>query len=174
MRHGHYSERQSGLLRRWGCTRIEARRVYLSMCKPRRGRSGRFNMINNHLSSSSIANHLSPSSTAKLYYRSTIVWQVNLLCLCCDRPPIVTVTGWPLDASIPERQNLYYSEVMHLICRLGLDIMRAESQPTEPNEVSQVITHLRRLECETPSPKNASHTSNTEKPAPPSNKTSNI
>ena len=85
---------------------------------------------------------------------------------------IVAVTGWFLDAPIPEQQNLSYSEVMHLICRLGLDIMRAESQSTELNKVSQAITHLQRLD--NISQKNAYHTSNTEKPALPSSRISNI
>lgn len=40
---------------------------------------------------------------------------------------------------------LLRSHLMHLICRLGLDIMRAEYQSTESNEVSQAITHLQRL-----------------------------
>ncbi|KAJ5260539.1 Transcription factor [Penicillium angulare] len=53
-----------------------------------------------------------------------IVWQDSLLCMCYDRPPIVSVSGWPLDAEIHERLDLSYAETMHLICRLGLDIMR--------------------------------------------------
>ncbi|KAJ5909219.1 transcriptional regulator family: Fungal Specific TF [Penicillium taxi] len=58
---------------------------------------------------------------------SSVVWQDSLLCLCYDRPPIVTVMGWPLENSFYERQDLSYAEVMHFLCRLGLDIMRPES-----------------------------------------------
>ncbi|KAJ5131646.1 hypothetical protein N7448_005804 [Penicillium atrosanguineum] len=58
---------------------------------------------------------------------STVVWQDSLLCLCYDRPPIVSVTGWPLPNSFYERQDLSYTELMHLLCRLGLDIMRPEN-----------------------------------------------
>ncbi|KAJ6004022.1 hypothetical protein N7499_000087 [Penicillium canescens] len=57
---------------------------------------------------------------------STIVWQDSLLCLCYDRPPIVTLAGWSLDSSLLQRQDLSYREVMHFLTRLGLDIMRPE------------------------------------------------
>lgn len=62
-----------------------------------------------------------------LVYRSTVVWQDSLLCLCYDRPPIVSVTGWSLPNSFYERQDLSYAEVMHSLCHLGLDIMRPEN-----------------------------------------------
>ncbi|KAJ5432378.1 Transcription factorfungi [Penicillium daleae] len=75
---------------------------------------------------------------------STIVWQDSLLCLCYDRPPIVTVTGWPLDKPVFEHQDLSYEAVMHLICRLGLDIMRAETIGLD--EVEQAIGYLQRLD----------------------------
>ncbi|KAJ5689836.1 transcriptional regulator family: Fungal Specific TF [Penicillium macrosclerotiorum] len=75
---------------------------------------------------------------------STIVWQDSLLCLCYDRPPIVSVTGWSLDDFFFERQDLSYSEVMHLICRLGLDIMRPDSIGVA--EVDQAIEGLQRLD----------------------------
>jgi hypothetical protein len=57
---------------------------------------------------------------------STIVWQDSLLCLCYDRPPIVTLTGWSLDNSLLQRQDLSYREVMYFLTRLGLDIMQPE------------------------------------------------
>ncbi|KAJ5684872.1 uncharacterized protein N7477_001217 [Penicillium maclennaniae] len=57
---------------------------------------------------------------------STVVWQDSLLCLCYDRPPIVSITGWSLPKSFYERQDLSYTEVMHSICLLGLDIMRPD------------------------------------------------
>ncbi|OKP12702.1 hypothetical protein PENSUB_1642 [Penicillium subrubescens] len=75
---------------------------------------------------------------------STIVWQDSLLCLCYDRPPIVTVTGWPLENPVFELQDLSYEAVMHSICRLGLDIMRAETIGLD--EVEQAIGYLQRLD----------------------------
>lgn len=76
--------------------------------------------------------------------RSTIVWQDSLLCLCYDRPPIVTVTGWPLDNPVFQLQDLSYESVMHSICRLGLEIMRAENIGLD--EVEQAIGYLQRLD----------------------------
>ncbi|KAJ5160748.1 uncharacterized protein N7482_007752 [Penicillium canariense] len=75
---------------------------------------------------------------------STIAWQDSLLCLCYDRPPIVTVSGWPLEKPIFEQQDLSYANTMHLICRLGLDIMRAESVGI--GEVEQALDYLQRLD----------------------------
>ncbi|KAJ5112032.1 hypothetical protein N7532_000077 [Penicillium argentinense] len=54
---------------------------------------------------------------------STIVWQDSLLCLCYDRAPIVSVSGWPSGPSFFERTNLSYADTMHYLCRLGLIIM---------------------------------------------------
>ncbi|KAJ5761787.1 uncharacterized protein N7511_005169 [Penicillium nucicola] len=67
---------------------------------------------------------------------STIVWQDSLLCLCYDRPPIVTLTGWSPDNSLLQKQDLSYQEVMHFITRLGLDIMRPENPGASENDRS--------------------------------------
>ncbi|KAJ5563800.1 hypothetical protein N7513_000042 [Penicillium frequentans] len=75
---------------------------------------------------------------------STVVWQDSLLCLCYDRPPIVSVTGWSFDHAHFEHNDLSYPETMHLICRLGLDIMRPENLGL--TEVDRAIEGLRRLD----------------------------
>ncbi|KAJ6088225.1 hypothetical protein N7486_009486 [Penicillium sp. IBT 16267x] len=75
---------------------------------------------------------------------STVVWQDSLLCLCYDRPPIVSVTGWSFDHAHFEQNELSYPETMHLICRLGLDIMRPENLGV--TEVDRAIEGLRRLD----------------------------
>ena len=72
------------------------------------------------------------------------MWQDSLLCLCYDRPPIVSVTGWPIDSAFFERQDLTYAEIMHAICRLGLDIMRPENLGI--NEVERALQGLQRLD----------------------------
>lgn len=136
MRHGHFSVRRYDSRRRWGCIRNEARHICLSMCKPRRGRFGKSRQITQDPRMNSLS--------TDVHSRSTIVWQDSLLCLCYDRPPIVTVTGWPLDKPVFEHQDLSYEAVMHLICRLGLDIMRAETIGLD--EVEQAIGYLQRLD----------------------------
>lgn len=76
--------------------------------------------------------------------RSTIVWQDSLLCLCYDRPPIVSVNGWSLHQSLFERRDLSYAEVMQFLCILGLDIMRPQSLGSA--EVDRAIEGLQRLD----------------------------
>ncbi|OQE36170.1 hypothetical protein PENCOP_c012G07379 [Penicillium coprophilum] len=75
---------------------------------------------------------------------STIVWQDSLLSMSYDRPPIVTVTGWSVDSSTLQKDNLSYLQVMHSLCRLGIDIMRPESSST--NEFDRGIEALQRLD----------------------------
>lgn len=77
-------------------------------------------------------------------HRSTVVWQDSLLCLCYDRPPIVSVTGWSLANSFFERQDLSFSEVMHLLCRISLDIMRPETLNVA--EFDRALEALQRLD----------------------------
>ncbi|KAJ5086253.1 hypothetical protein NUU61_007560 [Penicillium alfredii] len=76
--------------------------------------------------------------------KSSIVWQ-DSLCLCYDRPPIVSVAGWTLDESFYQRQDLSYAEIMHFICRLGLDIM----QPEHPGvtEADRALEALHKLDA---------------------------
>jgi hypothetical protein len=76
--------------------------------------------------------------------RSTIVWQDSLLSMCYDRPPIVTVTGWTIDNSVLQRNDLSYLEVMHSLCRLGLDIMRPESFSV--NDFGRAVEALQHLD----------------------------
>ncbi|KAJ5915318.1 hypothetical protein N7454_011072 [Penicillium verhagenii] len=75
---------------------------------------------------------------------SATVWQDSLLCLCYDRPPIVSVTGWPLDYARLEQSNLSYPETMHLLCRLGLEILRPENLGA--TELDRAIQGLERLD----------------------------
>ncbi|KAJ5162520.1 hypothetical protein N7492_007912 [Penicillium capsulatum] len=76
--------------------------------------------------------------------RSTIAWQDSLLCLCYDRPPIVSVNGWSLDQALFNRQDLSYAEVMQILCRLGLDIVRPEN--LGPVDMERAIEGLQRLD----------------------------
>ncbi|KAJ5691679.1 hypothetical protein N7488_012414 [Penicillium malachiteum] len=75
---------------------------------------------------------------------ATIVWQDSLLCLCYDRPPIVSAAGWPLSTAVSERNDLSYAETMHLICRIGLDIMRPEN--LDSSEIDRAIENLQKLD----------------------------
>ncbi|BCR92277.1 Zn(II)2Cys6 transcription factor [Aspergillus chevalieri] len=73
-----------------------------------------------------------------------IVWQDSLLCLCYDRPPIVTVSGWPTDTSIFSHPNLSYTEIMHYVCRMALDITKSDE--TEMQETSRSLDALATLD----------------------------
>lgn len=57
---------------------------------------------------------------------------------------MVSVLEWPLKNSFFERQDLSYAEVMHLISRLGLEIMRADSLGV--GEVQRAIDNLQQLD----------------------------
>ena len=74
--------------------------------------------------------------------RSTIVWQDSLLCMCYDRPPIVTVTGWTMDSDLLRRTDLSYQEVMHSLCRLILDIIRPDSFLSELDRAVEALNKL--------------------------------
>ncbi|PYH95464.1 phenylacrylic acid decarboxylase [Aspergillus ellipticus CBS 707.79] len=71
----------------------------------------------------------------KLWF--TVVWQDSLLCLCYDRTPIVSITGWTPDNSLFSRNELSYSEIMHYLCRIVLDM----NQPAGV-EVPQITRQL--------------------------------
>ncbi|CAG7928035.1 unnamed protein product [Penicillium olsonii] len=73
---------------------------------------------------------------------STIVWQDSLLCMCYDRPPIVTVTGWTMDSDLLRRTDLSYQEVMHSLCRLILDIIRPDSFLSELDRAVEALNKL--------------------------------
>ncbi|KAF9889510.1 hypothetical protein FE257_007220 [Aspergillus nanangensis] len=66
---------------------------------------------------------------------SSVVWQDSLLSLSYDRVPIVSTKGWSLDSTIFSRCDLSYTEVMHYLCRLGIEITTNEDRET------QEITH---------------------------------
>ncbi|KAJ5569358.1 hypothetical protein N7450_011844 [Penicillium hetheringtonii] len=76
--------------------------------------------------------------------KSTIVWQDSLLCLCYDRPAIVSVSGWPLDNSFFERQGLSYTEIMHFLTRVGLDILGPEVSGIPPGD--RAIEYLQHID----------------------------
>ncbi|GFF32132.1 maltose permease MAL61 [Aspergillus udagawae] len=50
-----------------------------------------------------------------------------LLSLCYDRPSMVSTRGWQLDSTTLE-SNLSYTDMMHYLCRLGLQINNAEER----------------------------------------------
>jgi hypothetical protein len=58
----------------------------------------------------------------------------------------VTLTGWSLDNSLLQRQDLSYREVMYFLTRLGLDIMQPEffgaSEADRPIEALQQVDIL--------------------------------
>lgn len=72
--------------------------------------------------------------------RFAIVWQDSLLCLCYDRPPIVTVSGWPSDSSVFSRRDLSYTDIMHYLCQMALDIIKPEE--VETHEIRQSLDQL--------------------------------
>lgn len=86
--------------------------------------------------------------SGRLYYamwrliddRFAIVWQDSLLCLCYDRPPIVTVSGWPSDSSVFSRRDLSYTDIMHYLCQMALDIIKPEE--VETHEIRQSLDQL--------------------------------
>ncbi|BDD61745.1 hypothetical protein MAP00_006772 [Monascus purpureus] len=73
-----------------------------------------------------------------------IAWQDCLLSLCYDRPCIVSLSGWMLDAEFASRWDLSYTDIMHYLCRYGLEITK-EKSPGE-NETSDAIDALRSLD----------------------------
>ena len=88
-------------------------------------------------------NHIS-CQTKLTWSRFTIVWQDSLLCLCYDRPPIVTITGWPADTAIFTRLDLSYTDVMHYLCRIALETTKPED--TEVHEISRSLDALTTLD----------------------------
>ncbi|XHG08028.1 hypothetical protein AWENTII_011156 [Aspergillus wentii] len=74
----------------------------------------------------------------------TIVWQDSLLCLCYDRPPVVSTKGWRPDATISSRFGLSYTDIMHYICRLGIETILSEE--FESNGISRSLDALATLD----------------------------
>ncbi|OOF92882.1 hypothetical protein ASPCADRAFT_152582 [Aspergillus carbonarius ITEM 5010] len=56
----------------------------------------------------------------------TVVWQDCLLCLCYDRPRVVSITGWAPDYSIFSRSDLSYTEAMYFLCRIALGMITTD------------------------------------------------
>ncbi|KAH8432500.1 Zn(II)2Cys6 transcription factor [Aspergillus melleus] len=79
----------------------------------------------------------------KLWF--TIVWQDSLLCLCYDRPPVVSIAGWTPDNSIFNRLDLSFTEIMHYVCRIALGITTSEVRDAQ--EVTRALEMLNSLDA---------------------------
>ena len=73
--------------------------------------------------------------------RFAIVWQDSLLSLCYDRPPVTSTTGWSVEDFF-SGADLSYTDVMHYLCRLGLDITKDQSSRSEMSHSAALITNL--------------------------------
>ncbi|GLA94091.1 hypothetical protein AtubIFM57143_001037 [Aspergillus tubingensis] len=71
----------------------------------------------------------------KLWY--TVVWQDCLLCLCYDRPRIVSMTGWTPDYSILSSNELSFAEAMYFLCQIALNLITTDI-PEIPENVRQL------------------------------------
>ncbi|OJJ65988.1 hypothetical protein ASPBRDRAFT_201379 [Aspergillus brasiliensis CBS 101740] len=60
----------------------------------------------------------------KLWY--TVVWQDCLLCLCYDRPRVVSMTGWAPDYSILSSNDLSFTEAMYFLCQIALNMITTD------------------------------------------------
>lgn len=76
--------------------------------------------------------------------RFTVVWQDSLLCLCYDRPPVVSITGWTPDNTIFSRPDLSFTEIMHYMCRIALEI--TTSEVGDAQEVTRALDMLNSLD----------------------------
>ncbi|KAL4893626.1 phenylacrylic acid decarboxylase [Aspergillus ambiguus] len=72
----------------------------------------------------------------------TIVWQDSLLSLCYDRLPIVSVKGWTLESMTNPRQDLSFTDVMHYLCRLGIEITTADRETQEITFYLNMLNNL--------------------------------
>ncbi|KAK9342733.1 fungal-specific transcription factor domain-containing protein [Lipomyces starkeyi] len=57
---------------------------------------------------------------------SSVIWQDTLLCLCYDRPPVVTRLDVDDRQSLSMKHDLSYAEAMQQVCRLGLVILNSD------------------------------------------------
>ncbi|KOC18825.1 hypothetical protein AFLA70_164g002191 [Aspergillus flavus AF70] len=64
------------------------------------------------------------SKAKKLW--SMTVWQDCLLSLCYDRPPVVSISGWQQSIGPTPALALSFTDVMHFLCQLGLDIAKVQ------------------------------------------------
>lgn len=70
------------------------------------------------------------------------VWQDSLLSLCYDRPPIVSNIRWTPEAISSPRLELSYVDLMHYFCWVGLEIMKIEETPEQPDHNLTLLTNL--------------------------------
>ncbi|GES66816.1 phenylacrylic acid decarboxylase [Aspergillus terreus] len=80
-------------------------------------------------------------SKAKTLWFS-IVWQDSLLSLCYDRPPIVSLKGWSLENTIYTKQGLSFTDVMHCLSRLGIEVTTADRDIQETAFYLNMLNHL--------------------------------
>ncbi|RAH61738.1 hypothetical protein BO85DRAFT_115532 [Aspergillus piperis CBS 112811] len=71
----------------------------------------------------------------KLWY--TVVWQDCLLCLCYDRPRVVSMTGWAPDYSILSSNELCFTEAMYFLCQIALNMITTDG-PEIPENARQL------------------------------------
>lgn len=74
--------------------------------------------------------------------RFTIVAQDCLLSLCYDRPPIVSVKGWSLENTVYTKQGLSFIDVMHCLCRLGINVTTADRDAQETAFYVDMLNHV--------------------------------
>ncbi|KAI2878153.1 transcriptional regulator family: Fungal Specific TF [Aspergillus niger] len=67
----------------------------------------------------------------KLWY--TVVWQDCLLCLCYDRPRVVSMTGWAPDYSILSSSELSFTEAMYFLCQTALNMITTDGPEISEN-----------------------------------------
>jgi hypothetical protein len=75
--------------------------------------------------------------------RSTTVWQDCLLSLCYDRPPVVSTSGWQQGVSLTSTVGLSFTDVMYILCQLGLDIAKVEEpEHWDLTRATELLTSL--------------------------------
>ncbi|KAB8231353.1 Zn(II)2Cys6 transcription factor [Aspergillus alliaceus] len=81
-------------------------------------------------------------SRAKKLWSMT-VWQDCLLSLCYDRPPVVSISGWQQNVGLTSAFALSFTDVMHFLCQLGLDIAKVqEPEQWDLTRATELLTAL--------------------------------
>lgn len=65
--------------------------------------------------------------------RFILVWQDSMLSLCYDRPPIVFVRS---------SASLSFTDVIHYLCRLGIEVTTADRDTQETTFYLNILNHL--------------------------------
>ncbi|KAJ9325890.1 transcriptional regulator family: Fungal Specific TF [Paecilomyces variotii] len=87
---------------------------------------------------------------------SSIVWQDTLLCICYDRPLLISTSDWVSDDQLLSISEPSYRDVMHVLCRVALEFSgrnntlnmerRVELLQTIDNIYNRSQPHLRSRE----------------------------